>query len=169
MIHLICGPMGAGKTRLAHKLAKQHNAIRFSEDEWLNQLFVADAPVGLLAQPAEEIAAWASERYQRCRGQISLVFKQLLAQNINIVLDGAAANQEQRNLIRKKAKESKTGFQLYYVDSSRELRKQRVKARNIDQGETYSLEVTDSMFDLMEVFFEPPVAEELSQALVIST
>ena len=51
MIHLICGPIGAGKTTNAIKIAKVCNAIRFSEDEWLERLFVPDAPEGLLNEP----------------------------------------------------------------------------------------------------------------------
>ena len=161
MIHLICGPIGAGKTTLAHSLAKKYNAIRFSEDEWLSRLYVADAPEGLMQQPAEAIAEWASTRYQRCRVQIDLLIRPLLAQGISVVLDGAAANKEQRDLIRQKALNYQVGFQLYYVDANSECRKERVFQRNIDRGETYAIEVNEGMFDLMEVFFQAPIGEEL--------
>ena len=33
MIHLVCGPIGAGKTTYVITLAKKENAIRFSEVE----------------------------------------------------------------------------------------------------------------------------------------
>ena len=87
MIHLVCGPIGAGKTTYAHEIALKHNAIRFSEDEWLSKLFVPDAPEGLLSEPMQVVGAWASEKYQRCRGQIWVISQQLLSQNISIVLD----------------------------------------------------------------------------------
>ncbi|MFC1235947.1 hypothetical protein [Vibrio sp. F74] len=37
------------------------------------------------------------------------------------------------------------------------------------KGKTYSIEVTLGMFNMMETFFEPPVADELSEARVVHT
>lgn len=169
MIHLICGPIGAGKTQYAHDLAVQHNAIRFSEDEWLAKLFVPDAPEGLLSEPMPVVGAWATGKYQRCRGQIWLLCQQLLAQNIDIVLDGAAANKEQRDTIRKKALDNGCGFQLHYITANAAIREQRVIQRNQQQGPTYSLEVTAAMFAHTEAFFEPPVGEELDGVVRVET
>ena len=157
MIHLICGPIGAGKTTYAIKLAKEKSAIRFSEDEWLAKLFVPDAPEGLLSQPMQVVGEWAAEKYLRCRGQIWLTCQQLIANNISIVLDGAAANKAQRDIIRKKAQENNIGFQLHYIHAAKDVRHERVFGRNKAQGETYSLEVTPAMFEHTESFFEAPV------------
>ena len=167
MIHLICGPIGAGKTTVAHIVSEKCGAIRFSEDEWLNRLFVPDAPEGLLDQPIEDIASWAVEKYQRCRGQIWKICDQLLAQDLSVVLDGAAANKEQRDLIRKKAQQHGVDFQLHYVTAEVETRRKRIVERNAEKGKTFSLEVTPEMFDKMEVFFEAPSVEELVGAKII--
>lgn len=169
MIHLVCGPIGAGKTTYALDLAEKENAIRFSEDEWLEKLFVPDAPEGLLKQPMQAVGAWATEKYERCRGQIWLVCQQLLKNNVSIVLDGAAANKGQRDFIRKKASDSNVGFQLHYVTSASETRRKRVFERNSMKGETYSLEVTPAMFEYAEEFFSPPVDDELDEAMLIET
>ena len=169
MIHLVCGPIGAGKTTYAITLAKKESAIRFSEDEWLARLFVPDAPEGLLEQPMHVVGAWASDKYQRCRGQIWLVCQQLLKNNVSIVLDGAAANKEQRDAIRKKALDNKVDFQLHYVTSAADTRKKRVYERNAMHGETYSLEVTPAMFEHTEAFFSPPFGEELDGSVVVET
>jgi len=169
MIHLICGPIGAGKTTYAKEIAKVHNAICFSEDEWLSKLFVPDAPEGLLHEPMQIVGAWAIEKYQRCRGQIWLISQQLLNQNIDIVLDGAAANKQQRDLIRKKAFDHNVGFQLHYVTSDSKTRKNRVLERNKTQGDTYSLEVTPDMFAHTEKFFEPPQGKELDGIITVNT
>lgn len=169
MIHLICGPIGAGKTTFAHKIAESHNAIRFSEDEWLSQLFVPDAPEGLLEQPMSVVGSWAGEKYQRCRTQIWQVCQQLLKANISIVVDGAAANKEQRDIVRQYALDNGVDFQLYFVSAEAHIRKLRVFARNENQGDTYSLEVTPDMFAYTERFFEAPMAEELSQIICIET
>lgn len=169
MIHLVCGPIGAGKTTYAHEIAAKNNAIRFSEDEWLSKLFVPDAPEGLLSEPMQVVGAWASEKYQRCRGQIWIISQQLLNQNVSIVLDGASANKEQRDAIRKKAVENNVEFQLHYVTSDSKTREKRVFERNEEQGNTYSLEVTPEMFAHTESFFEPPQGEELDGIITVKT
>ncbi|OUS23987.1 hypothetical protein A9Q99_25880 [Gammaproteobacteria bacterium 45_16_T64] len=169
MIHLICGPIGAGKTTYAHEIAATHNAIRFSEDEWLSELFVPDAPEGLLSEPMSVVGAWAGEKYERCRDHIWRICQQLLDQGISIVLDGAAANKEQRDFVRHKATESRVGFQLHYVTCDPEVRQQRVFDRNHEQGLTYSLEVTPDIFAHVEVSFEPPKNEELNGTIVVET
>lgn len=169
MIHLICGPIGAGKTTYAKELAKANNAILFCEDEWLSKLFVPDAPEGLLDEPMQIVGAWATEKYQRCRSQIWLISQQLLRQNVNLIFDGAAANKQQRDLIRKKALDNNVGFQLHYVTSAPNTRKERIIERNEMQGETYSLEVTPDMFVHTENFFEPPQGEELKGIITIKT
>ena len=169
MIHLVCGPIGAGKTTYAHEVADKYSAIRFSEDEWLSQLFIADAPENLLSEPMHIVGEWAGEKYQRCRAQIWLICQQLLKQNMSIVLDGASANKEQRDLIRKKASAYKVGFQLHYVTSAPETREKRIFNRNEEQGSTYSLEVTPDMFAHIENFFEPPEGEELVGIIAVQT
>lgn len=169
MIHLVCGPIGAGKTTYAIDLAEKRNAVRFSEDEWLAKLFVPDAPEDLLDQSMQVVGAWATDKYQRCRGQIWLVCQQILKNNMSIVIDGAAANKEQRDMFRKKASDNNVDFQLHYVTSSAERRKERVFERNTKKGETYSLEVTPAMFEHTEGFFSPPIGSELEGAIVVET
>jgi predicted kinase len=169
MIHLVCGSIGAGKTTYAIKLAKEKNAIRFSEDEWLAKLFVPDAPENFLSQPMQVVGEWATEKYIRCRGQIWLICQQLIANNVSIVLDGAAANKTQRDAIREKAKNNDISFQLHYIHAAKDIRHERVFCRNKEQSETYSLEVTPAMFEHTESFFEAPVDEELSEAVVVET
>jgi predicted kinase len=90
---------------------------------------------------------------------------QLLKQNISIVLDGAAANKEQRDLIRKKALDNGVGFQLHFVTSDPETRRKRVFIRNENKGETYSLDVTPAMFEHTETFFEAPEGDELEEII----
>lgn len=168
MIHLVCGPIGAGKTTIARSIANEFGAIRFSEDEWLEKLFVPDAPYGLMDESPDVIAAWAIEKYQRCRNQIWLVCQQLLSNRLPVVLDGAAATKEQRDQIRGKAEDSGVGFMLHYVTADQTTRRQRVLNRNTEKGMTYSLHVTEGMFDLMESFFETPSASELINARLIT-
>jgi predicted kinase len=169
MIHLVCGPIGAGKTTYAIKLAKEQRAVRFSEDDWLAKLFVPEAPKDLLEQSMQVVGAWATERYQRCRSQIWLICQELLEIDSSIVLDGAAANKEQRDMIREKARQYNVGFQLHYITAPAEKRRERVFERNRQRGITFSLEVTPAMFEHTEQYFEAPKGKELEQAIVIQS
>jgi len=169
MIYMVCGPIGAGKTTIAHRLADEHGAIRFSEDEWLSRLFIPDAPPGLMEEPPERIAQWAMERYVRCRDQIWLLCEQLLSQGRQVILDGGLSTREQRDNLKHKAIMRHCQYQLYYVDADYHIRKNRVIKRNQEKPGTYSIEVRPALFDLMEEIFEPPMDEELTNAVVIKT
>ena len=43
-VHLIVGPVGAGKSTLAGQLGREHGAVRLILDEWMAALFSADRP-----------------------------------------------------------------------------------------------------------------------------
>ena len=169
MIHIVCGPLGAGKTTYAMQLAEKEKAIRFTEDEWLARLFVPDAPVDIMSESVERISSWATDKYSRCRGQIWSVSKQLIEQGFSVIFDGAAASKEQRDSIRTKAKLHNQDFKLHYVNAAPIIRKERALARNHIKGSTFSLEVTPEVFDFMETFFEPPIGSELIDAIVVNT
>lgn len=162
MIHLICGPIGAGKSTYARKLACELGAVCFSEDDWLAQLFVPDAPEGLLQESAVAIGEWALPRYERCRTQIWQVCEQLLNQGMSVVIDGSAANKAQRDVFRARAASRAVNFQLHFVTADQAVRRGRVMKRNEEQGDTYSLDVPPAVFDRMEGFFEAPEREELN-------
>jgi hypothetical protein len=93
-------------SKVAETMNEAESAIRFSEDEWLAKLFVADAPEGLLKKPINIVGAWAAKKYQRCRGQIGLIFQQRPKNNVSVVLDRPAAKKEQRDIIRKKVSDN---------------------------------------------------------------
>jgi predicted kinase len=58
-IHLIEGPVGAGKSTFAGRLALTHNAVHLNLDEWMVRLFQAD-------RPEADFMEWYLERKQRC-------------------------------------------------------------------------------------------------------
>lgn len=85
IVHLISGPVGAGKTSYSRKLASEHNAVVFSIDEWMQNLSGGDLPEQ--AEMAKVDFAWFSERVDRCESQVWLVAKQLLSQGQSVILD----------------------------------------------------------------------------------
>lgn len=152
-VHLICGATGAGKTTFARKLAAERNAVRFSIDEWMANLFAADTPDPLTFD-------WAIERVSRCEAQIWHTGAAALDMGTDIVLDLGFTTREQRDRFRALAMEAGFDVALHHVTAGREVRLTRVRTRNRDRSEVFAFEVTDGMFDFMEDRFEPPGDDE---------
>lgn len=152
-IHLICGPTGAGKTTFARKLATESEAVRFSIDEWMANLFAADTPDPLTFD-------WAIERVGRCEAQIWQTGLATLEAGRDVVLDLGFTTREQRDRFRMQAAEAGYAVSLHHVTAVRELRLDRVRRRNQDRSEVFAFEVTDGMFDFMEDRFETPGEDE---------
>src|SRR5437762_4158253 len=93
MIHLICGPSGAGKTTHAQRIAQEKQAIHLSIDECLKPLSIPDHPDWAYAETV-------LTRATRCAGQILNEAKQLLDQNKDVVLDIATFRRLDRDSVR---------------------------------------------------------------------
>jgi predicted kinase len=79
-VHLIYGPVGAGKSTYAKKLSAEKNAIHFAIDEWMHSLFGED-------KPERMDMTWTMTRVQRCEAQIWLTCMQILASGRDVVLE----------------------------------------------------------------------------------
>ena len=78
VIHMICGPVGAGKTTYAIRLAEELGAVRFSIDDWISQLFFPDKPEPLTYE-------WAVARAKRCEARILAVSQSLLELGTDVI------------------------------------------------------------------------------------
>ena len=152
-VHLICGPLGAGKTTLARRIASDRGALRFSLDEWVMQLFGSEAPQPMLFE-------WWAERCQRCRERIWSLCEDLLAREQDVVLDFGFPALAQRQDFRQRALACGAAVHLHVVTARAAQRWQRVQARNRERTQTFALEVTESMFQGSESWWEPPGPEE---------
>jgi predicted kinase len=159
-VHLICGSTGAGKTTYSLALADRAGAIRFSIDEWMATLFMADSP------PKPDLA-WALERTARCESQMWRMADQLLARGSDVIFDVGLSKREHRDRFRARAAEAGVSTRLHFLDVDVETRRARVQRRNTEKSASYSFDVSDAMFDFMETWFERPSAEELVGAEVV--
>jgi predicted kinase len=159
-VHLVCGSTGAGKTTYASALADRVRGVRFSIDEWLAHLFVADRPADLGMD-------WVVERVARCEAQMWRIADQNIARGVDVVFDVGLSKREHRDRFRMRAAEGGAASKLHYLDVDMAVRRERVRQRNVEETGTFAFEVTDSMFDFIERTFEAPGDDELFEAMIV--
>ncbi|HEX7152770.1 MAG TPA: AAA family ATPase [Thermoanaerobaculia bacterium] len=152
-IHLIVGPVGAGKSTFALQLAAQHDAVRFNLDEWMPRLFSPD-------RPATGVIEWYVERAARCVDQIWSVTQQLLGLGIDVVLEIGLIRRHEREALYARVDAEAFDLTIYVLDAPRELRRERVAHRNIARGATFAMEVPPHIFELASNLWEPPTDVE---------
>ncbi|HLG88277.1 MAG TPA: ATP-binding protein [Alphaproteobacteria bacterium] len=154
-LHLVCGGTGAGKTTYALALAEQIAGVRFSIDDWMGDLFWMDSPEPMQFE-------WNIERIGRCEKRIFALARELAAHGVPSILEIGCATAAQRKKFANLARDAGLTIQLHYLDVPKEERWRRVTSRNAAKGETFRLEVTREMFDLVESLWEPPDAAEMA-------
>jgi predicted kinase len=152
---MICGPLAAGKTTLARRLAEEQGALCFSLDEWVMQLFGPEAPNPMMFE-------WWAERCHRCSERIWSTCEQLLLANVDVVLDFGFPGAAQREEYRCRALQAAATVHLHIVSATADLRWERVQARNRGESPTFALAVTRDMFVGSEAWWEPPSDLELA-------
>ncbi|HBX65844.1 MAG TPA: ATP-binding protein, partial [Balneolaceae bacterium] len=109
------------------------------------------------------------ERVNRCYEQIWEVSKQILVLDGNVVLDLGFTTKEQRDVFVNRAKELGINAEIHYLDAPKDIRKKRIKKRNLEKDPSvYAFEVTDMMFNFMEPKFEVPSQEELKHGCTVN-
>jgi predicted kinase len=158
-LHVIFGPIGAGKTTYAHALARREGAVAFVLDEWGARLFGPD-----VQGPIE--FGWMLERLSRCNALIWSTASAVLAAGSSVVLDLGLMRRADRERIRKIAEEAGLSLQWHFVDAPQAVRRARVAGRNETKGETFVHEVSPEMFEMFEAIYEAPAPAELEGAVL---
>lgn len=153
-LHLIIGPVGAGKSTFALGLCREHRAVRLTLDEWMARLFGQDE------RPATGRLEWYVERRDRCIEQLWQLTKQLIRVDTNVVLEPGLIQQREREEFYARVDQEGMGLTVYVIDAPRELRRERVQRRNEERGETFSMEVPPYFFELASDMWEPPQEDE---------
>jgi len=161
-VNLVSGSTGAGKSTYARALAEERQAVRFSIDEWMNNLYWPDQ------EPGADYR-WAIERVERCERQIWASALEVLRCGRDVVLDLGFTEKRQRARFAELAMEVGAELVTYYVAADADVRRTRVRQRNEEKRETFEFEVTDDMFDFMEGIFEPPTDDEPGVLLTVET
>jgi predicted kinase len=161
-IILISGLVGAGKSTYARELEKTNGAVRFSIDEWMATLFKADWPDDLNFK-------WSMERIYRIEDQIWSMVEKLISINVTAVLDLGLLKLEHRQKFYELAATHGYEIETHLIEADKAIRWQRVQNRNLEKGETFSLEVTREMFDFCEELYERPHGDEMTRCQFIRT
>lgn len=156
LINLVCGPTGAGKSTYSERLAQHVSGVRFSIDEWMEQLHNPDKPDELRFE-------WFYERVQRNCAQMRTVALRLAELDVPSVFDCGLTNSTERAIFADWAEERGLSYRLHFVDVPKDLRWQRVQIRNAEQAETYQFHVDRGMFDFIETLWEAPTDAELDR------
>ena len=152
-----CGKMGAGKSTLSKQLAAERNAVRISEDEWLNALY------------PQQINTF--DDYIHYAARVRPLMKQhvinLLKTGAVVVIDFPANTQKQRNWFKQLSQQTNASCQLYYLKSNDELCINRLAKRRIEQPERAQFD-TEAVFKAVTQYFEPPTKNEMINAQIIA-
>jgi len=146
VVHLICGPVGAGKTTFSRRLELERRALRLSIDEWMLALFGEHMPKAIFHQ-----------RLAACMDLIYGITERSVALGTEVVLDCGYWRREHRDAARRRL--AGLSCKLYYLATPAELRFERLKARNAARPPG-TFEITREMFDEFERCFEVPAAPE---------
>ncbi len=148
-IHLVEGPVGAGKSTFAATLSRRHRAPHLALDAWMAVLFAPD-------RPDAGAVEWYVERKERCIEQIWAVARDIVGRGGDVVLELGLIQRQSRERLYSRVDEGAYDMAVYVLDAPREVRRERVRARNLQRGSTFSMEVPDRVFEIASDMWEAP-------------
>jgi predicted kinase len=154
-VYLIEGPVGAGKSTYARRMAAHLPGAHIALDEWFAKLFSPD-------RPSDDFIPWYLARKDRLT-QVILqhALAMTRAQQIPILELGLIQRQA-RYAFYAKAAELGLTLKVQVLDAPLETRRQRVRQRNEQQGETFSMIVPEPIFELASGLWQAPDHDEIA-------
>ena len=148
-VHLIEGPVGAGKSTFASTLAARTSGVHIALDEWFVKLFSPDRPAG-------DFVPWYIERKERLLALIWSHSRQILTSGNSVILELGLIQREPRTAFCHKVRDE--GFELvvHVLDAPLQIRRERVRRRNTERGSTYSMVVPEHIFEVASNLWEAP-------------
>ena len=141
---LLCGLPGSGKTTLAKKLEAEKGVIRFSPDDWTEEM---------------GISLWDSKAREGIEQRFWRLAQELALKGVVSVLENGFWSKEERDGYLQTAREKGFQIELRVCYISKEETRKRLEARNMEGDELILKEKLDGYYDV----FEKPTEEELAQ------
>ena len=158
-VHLIEGPVGAGKSTFAALLAPRVKGVHIALDEWFVRLFSSDRPEG-------NFVPWYLERKDRLLDLIWDHSRRILGAGSDVVLELGLIQRQHRLAFCDRIRADGFDLVLYILDEPRDVRRQRVKLRNAEKGSTFSMVVPDHVFEVASDMWEAPDDIEESETAI---
>jgi len=158
-VHVIEGPVGAGKSTFAASLVPAISGVHIALDAWFARLFSPDRPEG-------NFVPWYLERKDRLLELIWDHSRRILGSGSDVVLELGLIKRQQRLEFCHRIRADDFDVVLYVLDEHRDIRRQRVRLRNIEKGSTFSMVVPDHVFEVASDMWEAPDDIEESEFAV---
>lgn len=155
-IHLVEGPVGAGKSTYCKALAERTGGVHIALDEWFVRLFSPD-------RPDSDVALWYVQRKARLVDHIWQHTRALLAAGATPILELGLLQRQSRTDFYRRARDAGFEVQVYVLEASRDLRRARVARRNEEKGPTFSMVVPEAFFELASDMWESPDDVEVQE------
>jgi predicted kinase len=155
-VHLIEGPVGAGKSTYAATLARRTNGIHVALDEWFAALFSPDRPEG-------NFVPWYILRKERLLALIWSHSRRILASGADAILELGLIQRQSRVAFGSQIKDEGFELAVHVLDAPLEVRRERVRRRNAEKGSTFAMVVPDHVFDMASKLWEAPDDVECSE------
>jgi len=155
-IHLIEGPVGAGKSTYAKAFAKEGGFTHIALDEWFVQLFSPD-------RPHVNFVPWYVERKDRLIQLILTYAYTILESNQSVALELGLIQHIPRIEVLRQIQHAGFNVTVHVLDAPKSIRQKRVQQRNIEQGETFSMIVPDHIFEIASDMWEAPNEIEIEE------
>lgn len=147
-LHLICGPVAAGKSTYARQLARQQHAVLLSLDEAMLKLH----------GPIDGRDAFLSKQ-DLCRSYLLDLTADSLQNHVSVVLDWGFWKHQDRLALVSRFSRYGCPIEMIYLKTDAELRWQRLTLRNQNPGDgNHVIEQKD--FAFFNSLFEEPRADD---------
>lgn len=152
-LHLLIGPVGAGKTTYAQQRIARSPAIHLDVDTCMVRLFCEDP------RPVDDVMAWYLERRERCRGLLWDIALGALRCGTDVILEFGLLQRVEREAFYERARAEDLELVVYVLDAPRSVRRERVKNRNRSAGDHTQI-VPPEIFERASDAWEPPLEPE---------
>lgn len=152
-LHLLIGPVGAGKTTYALRRAASSPGLVLDLDSWMVRLYGADP------RPREDVMDWYLERRDRCRGLLWDVALDVLRCGTDVFLELGLIAAVEREALYLRAHAEELRWTVYLLDAPRAVRRERVEQRNRAAG-PFTQVVPMDFFERASDAWQPPSEAE---------
>lgn len=144
-----CGKMGAGKSTLSRKIARERAAVLISEDEWLAAFYPGEI------KDFKDYISYSSRLKPVLRSHV----EQVLLAGASVVLDFPGNTRKQRAWFKEIYAHHGIPHELHYLSVDDEVCLKQLKQRRKEQPERAQFD-TEDVFRMVTGYFEPPEESE---------